>query len=68
MDQKARHFRYYEQLNTLPVRPTISDTSTQQSADQGESNAASADHVVEMNAAGASNNVIAWEDWWQLKE
>ena len=26
MDQKARHFRYYEQLNTLPVRPTISDS------------------------------------------
>ena len=34
MDQKARHFRYYEQLNTLPVRPTLADSQRQQSADQ----------------------------------
>lgn len=24
--------------------------------------------MLELNAAGASNNVIAWEDWWRLKE
>jgi len=26
------------------------------------------DHVLELNAAGATANVIAWDDWWQLKE
>ena len=29
---------------------------------------AGAEHVLEFNAAGASANVIAWEDWWNLKE
>jgi len=26
------------------------------------------EHVVEMNVEGASANVIAWDNWWQLKE
>ena len=35
---------------------------------QAASDAVGADHVLEVNAAGASANVIAWEDWWRLKE
>ena len=41
-------------LDTLPVQ------------DGGE--AAGAEHVLEFNAAGAAANVIAWDDWWEMKE
>ena len=45
-------------LDTLPVKG------------DGATSAAAADneHVVEMNAEGASANVIAWDNWWQMKE
>lgn len=54
MDQKARHFKYFEMLDTLPV--------------QEGAEAADAEHALELNAEGASANVIAWNDWWVLKE
>ena len=44
-------------LDTLPVQ---TDTSTM--------NETAGEHVLELNAAGASANVIAWEDWWNMKE
>lgn len=48
-------------LDTLPV--AAGELTMQASAD-----AHGVDHVLEVNAAGASANVIAWEDWWQMKE
>lgn len=27
-----------------------------------------AEHVIELNAGGANNEVIAWDDWWTMKE
>ena len=45
-------------LDTLPVQADASATA----------DSSGAEHVLELNAAGASGNVIAWEDWWQLKE
>ena len=57
-DQKARHFKYFEMLDTLPVQNDANALA--------ESNGT--EHVLELNAAVAAANVIAWEDWWQLKE
>ena len=55
-------------LDVLPVRNDLAqsrDTTTSAAqANLLQSN----DHVVELNAAGAATNVIAWDDWWQLKE
>ena len=45
-------------LDTLPV---TSSTDVGQSTDGGE-------HMIEMNADGATAEVIAWENWWTMKE
>ena len=44
-------------LDTLPVQSDLTNTMAE-----------SSEHVLELNAAGASANVIAWEDWWNMKE
>ena len=67
LDQKARHFKYFNVLDTLPVARNA------EGANAGASSAARLDtdggeHVVEMNAEGAYTNVIAWDNWWQMKE
>ena len=44
MNQKQRHFKYYEQLDTIKM-----------------------DKIDEVNAAGATDDVIAWDEWWERR-
>ena len=46
-------------LDTLPVATPGEATSPAE---------VETDPVVELNVDGASKNVIAWDNWWQLKE
>lgn len=64
-DQKARHFKYFEMLDTLPVSSTDLTATTELTQTSGLT---AAEHVIELNAGGASNEVIAWENWWTMKE
>jgi len=51
-------------LDTLPVAKNESGAASNTSATTEN------EHVVEMNAEGATAtpNIIAWDSWWQLKE
>lgn len=57
MTQKERHFKYFELLNTLPVNCQVETTNGNEQEE----------HVLEMQAEGAAQQVISWNDWWQLK-
>ena len=50
-------------LDTLPSNAVANASA----AAAGRSSDA-AEHLIEMNAEGASANLIAWEDWWQMKD
>ena len=57
MTQKDRHFRYFEMLDTLPVNCRV-ETSA---GDEEE------EHAIELQAEGAEQTVISWNDWYKLK-
>ena len=57
MTQKERHFRYFEMLDTLPINCRVETTAVEEE-----------EHAIEMQADGAADAVISWNDWWKLKE
>lgn len=57
MTQKQRHFKYFEQLDTIPIDASVLGGAPSQGA-------------VLMNAEGGfgKDEIITWDQWWNRKQ